>query len=429
LTAKPPPDATFRVVTSLADVARADWDACANPYDHAAITQPAPSTAANESDSKGFGDIPESDCEDLAGTADEDRAHNPFLSHDFLWSLEESGAATRKTGWLGQHLILDGPDGKPRAVMPCYLKSHSMGEYVFDQGWADAYERAGGSYYPTLQSSVPFTPVTGRRLLVRPGSRSQDLRSLTAIAGAELARRLGASSLHVTFATAAEAEIFAEAGYLQRTDQQFHFVNEGYRDFDDFLSALASRKRKAIKRERRDAVAGGIDIVALTGSDLTESVWDSFFAFYMDTSSRKWGRPYLNRLFFSLIGERMADRILLILAKRGGRPIAGALNLIGSDALYGRNWGALETQPFLHFELCYYQAMEWGIAHGLKRVEAGAQGEHKLARGYRPTTTHSAHWIADPGFRRAVADYLKRERRQVAADGELLSEFLPFRSG
>jgi uncharacterized protein len=381
-------DATFRVVSSLGEIRRDDWDAVANP----------PGTTLN-----------------------------PFLSHDFLWSLEESGAATRKTGWYGQHLVLDGPGGKPAAIMPCYLKSHSMGEYVFDHGWADAYERAGGSYYPKLQASVPFTPVTGRRLLVADGPDAERSRQLLAAAGAALAGKLGVSSLHVTFATEAEWQVLGEAGYLQRTDQQFHFVNEGYRDFDDFLSALSSRKRKTIRRERRDALAGGIEIERLTGRDLTEAAWDAFYAFYMDTGSRKWGRPYLNRKFFSLIGERMADRILLVMAKRHGRPIAGALNFIGSDTLYGRNWGAIEEQPFLHFELCYYQAIEWGIDHGLKCVEAGAQGEHKLARGYRPTTTYSAHWIRDAGFRRAVADYLKQERRQVAQDSETLAEYLPFR--
>ena len=388
LAAKTSADATFRVVTSLGEIERADWDACANP----------------------------------AGAA-----YNPFLSHDFLWSLEESGAATRKTGWLGQHLVLDGADGRPAAIMPCYLKSHSMGEYVFDHGWAEAYERAGGRYYPKLQASVPFTPVTGRRLLVADGAGADARAKLLAVAGSELARRLGVSSLHVTFATQAEWEILGAADYLQRTDQQYHFVNEGYRDFDDFLSALASRKRKAIKRERRDALIGGIEVEPLTGSDLTEAAWDAFFQFYMDTGSRKWGRPYLNRRFFSLIGERMADRILLLLAKRDGKPIAGALNFIGSDTLYGRYWGAVDEQPFLHFELCYYQAIDWGIAHKLKCVEAGAQGEHKVARGYRPTTTYSAHWIADPGFRRAVADYLKTERRQVARDGVALAEYLPFK--
>jgi predicted N-acyltransferase len=273
---------------------------------------------------------------------------------------------------------------------------------------------------------VPFTPVTGPRLLVA----SEDVdnrRALLAAAGSELARQLGVSSLHVTFATEAEWRLLGAHGYLQRTDQQFHFVNHGYRDFDDFLSALASRKRKAIKRERREALAGGVEVVQLTGSDLTEAAWDSFFAFYMDTGSRKWGRPYLNRRFFSIVSERMADRILLILARRGRRAIAGALNFIGSDTLYGRYWGTIEEQPFLHFELCYYQAMEWGIAHGLRCVEAGAQGEHKLARGYRPTTTYSAHWIADQGFRRAVADYLGRERREVARDGAALAAYLPFK--
>lgn len=381
-------NATFRVVASLSEVTRADWDAVANP----------PGLATN-----------------------------PFLSHDFLWSLEESGSATRRTGWQAQHLILDDANGKPAAILPCYLKSHSMGEYVFDHGWAEAYERAGGRYYPKLQASIPFTPATGRRLLVGNDAGSSERRQLLAAAGSALTGKLGASSLHVTFAPQGEWELLGEAGYLLRTDQQFHFVNEGYRDFDDFLAALSSRKRKTIRRERRDALADGITVERLTGRDITEAAWDSFFAFYMDTGSRKWGRPYLNRRFFSLVGERMADRILLVIARRNGRPIAGALNFIGSETLYGRHWGAIEEQPFLHFELCYYQAMEWGIDHGLKCVEAGAQGEHKLARGYRPTLTYSAHWIADAGFRRAVADYLKQERRQVAKDGVAMAEYLPFR--
>jgi predicted N-acyltransferase len=340
--------------------------------------------------------------------------------------LEESGAATRKTGWLGQHLVLDGADGRPAAIMPIYLKSHSMGEYVFDHGWADAYEQAGGRYYPKLQAAVPFTPVPGRRLLVKPGPNAGLHRSLLAQGGIALARQQGVSSLHVTFATEEEWSYLGSLGYLQRTDSQYHFINEGFRDFDDFLAALASRKRKAIKRERRDALIG-LEVEHLTGASLTEAAWDAFFAFYMDTGSRKWGRPYLNRRFFSLIGEKMADQILLIIARRGSKAIAGALNFIGSDTLYGRYWGALEEQPFLHFELCYYQAIEWALAHGLKRVEAGAQGEHKLARGYLPALTYSAHWIADPGFRRAVADYLKRERLQVERDAEILSEAAPFR--
>ncbi|MEJ0013124.1 MAG: GNAT family N-acetyltransferase [Bauldia sp.] len=351
--------------------------------------------------------------------------YNPFLAHDFLWSLEESGSAVRKTGWLGQHLVMDGAGGKPAAILPCYLKSHSMGEYVFDHGWAEAYERAGGRYYPKLQAAVPFTPATGRRLL----ARDDDARRLLATAGAQLTEKVGASSLHVTFATEAEWALLGEAGYLQRTDQQYHFINQGYRDFDDFLDSLSSRHRKTMKRERRDALDNGVTIEPLTGSAITETAWDAFYEFYMDTGGRKWGRPYLNRRFFSLVGERMADRILLVIAKRNNRPIAGALNFIGSDTLYGRYWGSLEEQPFLHFEVCYYQAIEWGIAHGKEIVEAGAQGEHKVARGYRPTTTYSAHWIPDPGFRRAVADYLKTERRQVAKDVEALAEYLPFKDG
>lgn len=378
-------DATFRILDSLKGIDRADWDAVANP--------------------PGL-------------------AFDPFLSHDFLWSLEESGAATRKTGWLAQHLVLDGDDDRLAAILPCYLKSHSMGEYVFDHGWADAYERAGGRYYPKLQAAVPFTPVTGRRLLVKEGAEA--LKPLLAAAGEQLTRQMRASSLHVTFAKEDDWEALGAAGYLKRTDQQYHFVNDGYRDFDDFLDALAARKRKTIKRERRDALTG-LEVRLLTGKDIDEAAWDAFFAFYMDTGSRKWGRPYLNRRFFSLVGQRMADRILLILATHDGRPIAGALNFIGSEALYGRYWGAIEEHPFLHFELCYYQAIEWGIAHGMKVVEAGAQGEHKVARGYRPTTTHSAHYIPDPGFRRAVAEYLRTERLQVAADGEALAEYLPFK--
>ena len=417
-------DATLTVVSSLADIARDDWDACANPRQYAL-----PAGQISH-DSKGLRDSPEARCEEretFAPALDLASEYNPFLSYDFLWSLEQSGAATRKSGWLGQHLVLAGPDGRPSAVLPCYLKSHSMGEYVFDHGWADAFERAGGRYYPKLQVSVPFTPVTGRRLLVRPGPEADHQRSVLAKGAAALAERHGVSSVHVTFATEADWQLLGEAGYLRRTDQQYHFFNEGYRDFDDFLVALASRKRKAIRRERREALAGGIEVVRLTGGELSEAAWDAFFAFYTDTGSRKWGRPYLNRRFFSLIGERMADRILLIMAKRGRRFIAGALNLIGSDALYGRYWGTLEDQPFLHFELCYYQAMDWAIAHGLSRVEAGAQGEHKLARGYRPMTTYSAHWIADPSFRRAVADYLRQERRQVARDSTVLAQYLPFR--
>ncbi len=397
-------DAKLRVISSMGDIARTDWDACANPG--WASDGPLSRT-----------------CEPAV-----DVAYNPFISYDFLASLEESGAATGKTGWLGQHLVLDGRDGRPAGILPCYLKSHSQGEYVFDHGWADAFERAGGRYYPKLQVSVPFTPVTGRRLLVRLDADADKHQRVLAAGAVALARRHAVSSLHVTFATEQDWEILGASDYLQRTDQQFHFVNEGYSGFDDFLAALASRKRKAIKRERRDALAGGgIVVDHLTGTDITENAWDTFFRFYVDTGSRKWGRPYLNRRFFSLLGERMADRVLLIIARRAGKPIAGALNLIGSDTLYGRYWGTVDDQPFLHFEICYYQAIEWAIAHRLPRVEAGAQGEHKVARGYRPTTTYSAHWIANPSFRRAVADYLVQERRQVVHDGAELAEFMPFR--
>jgi predicted N-acyltransferase len=402
---------TIRVVGSLADIARADWDAVANPGWPSDGSLPAPTQYNDRSAGAGT---------PLA------RPYNPFVSHDFLWSLEESGCATAATGWLGQHLVIEASDGKPAAIMPCYLKSHSQGEYVFDHGWADAYARAGGRYYPKLQTAVPFTPVPGPRLLVRDDAASETNRNLLAAAGIELVRKLGASSHHATFVGEAEWQLLSAHGYLQRADQQFHFVNEGYRDFENFLTALAARKRKAVRRERRDALAG-LEVVQLTGGDLTETAWDAFFGFYMDTGSRKWGRPYLNRRFFSLVGERMADHILLVLALRAGEPVAGALNFIGSDTLYGRYWGTAIEQPFLHFELCYYQAIEWAIIHGLTKVVAGAQGEHKLARGYRPTTTYSAHFIADPNFRAAVADYLKRERREVDRDKELLATYLPFR--
>jgi predicted N-acyltransferase len=403
----------IRVVSTIGEIARADWDALANPG------WPGDTPLASLD--------PNSYCPGMRAADSTTRpAYNPFVSHDFLVALEASGCASAATGWLGQHLVLDGPDGKPAAAMPCYLKSHSQGEYVFDHGWADAYARAKGRYYPKLQASIPFTPVPGPRLLVANAIDAERARKALAAGGMELVKALGVSSLHATFLTEPEWQLLGAQGYLQRTDQQFHFVNDGYRDFDDFLEALSSRKRKAVKRERRDAV-DGLEVVQLTGPDITESAWDAFFRFYMDTGSRKWGRPYLNRRFFSLIGELMADRILLVLARRGGDYVAGALNFIGSDTLYGRYWGTTIEQPFLHFELCYYQAIEWGLAHGLARVEAGAQGEHKLARGYRPTITYSAHYIADPAFRTAVADYLTRERREVSRDAALMSEFLPFR--
>jgi predicted N-acyltransferase len=355
------------------------------------------------------------------------RPDNPFISHAFLHALEESGSATRATGWLPQHLVLEDGAGGISACMPCYLKSHSYGEYVFDHAWADAYERAGGSYYPKLQAAVPFTPVTGRRLLVREGPDRTEHEALLLRAAATLTDRLEASSLHLTFSTREEWELAGSLGFLQRNDQQFHWQNGGYQSFEDFLAALASRKRKAIRGERKRSLEGEIEIARVTGSDLTEAHWDAFFAFYMDTGSRKWGSPYLTRQFFSLIGETMCDRILLVLAKRDGRAIAGALNFIGGDALYGRYWGALEEHPCLHFEVCYYQAIDFAIQHKLARVEAGAQGAHKLARGYLPVKTYSAHWIRDRGLRRAIADYLKRERLAVAHEIALLGEESPYR--
>ncbi|WP_206659470.1 GNAT family N-acetyltransferase [Hansschlegelia zhihuaiae] len=353
--------------------------------------------------------------------------YNPFVDHRFLNALELSGSVGPGTGWAPAHVALEAPDGSPAGFAPCYLKSHSQGEYVFDHGFADAYERAGGSYYPKLQVAVPFTPATGPRLLVSPDDDPEAARTGLAAALRGLMRQTGASSTHVTFATEEERALLVREGYLARDDQQFHWRNEGYRSYDDFLADLASRKRKQLKRERREALADGIAIRHVTGSDLTEDCWDAFFAFYMDTGSRKWGRPYLNRRFFSLIGEAMPETILLVLAERAGRPIAGALNFIGGDAIYGRYWGAVEEHPFLHFEVCYHQAIDAAIARGLARVEAGAQGEHKLARGYRPVVTRSAHAFADPGLQRAVADYLARERRYVAASQTELEEATPFR--
>ncbi len=379
---------------------------------------------------RSFGDIKPEQWNALQGTCPgADGAYNPFLSHAFLSALEESGSATAKTGWLGHHLLLEDGAGQLLGALPCYLKSHSQGEYVFDHGWADAFERAGGHYYPKLQCSVPFTPATGPRLLVRTGEEAAPVRHALAGGLKQVARKMGVSSAHVTFVNGEDLPVFLEEGYLHRTDQQFHFINEGYADHDAFLETLASRKRKALKKERRAALEGGISIDWLTGKDLTEEIWDQFFAFYMDTGSRKWGRPYLTRSFYSLIGEKMADDILLVMAKRGGRYIAGAINFIGADALYGRHWGCIEDHPFLHFEVCYHQAIDFALSKGLKRVEAGAQGEHKLARGYLPVTTHSVHDLTHPGLRRAVDQYLAHEREQVAEMAEILSEHSPFRKG
>ena len=352
--------------------------------------------------------------------------YNPFVSHAFFSAVESSGSAIARTGWGPRHLLAK-LDGRIAGIVPCYLKSHSQGEYVFDRGWADAYERAGGRYYPKLQCSVPFTPATGPRLLIRNDVDREQIGTALASGLIALCGVSKASSAHVTFAREAESKFLVEHGFLQRTDQQFHWHNQDFATFDDFLASLNSRHRKSIKRERREAVSAGITIHWLTGKDITEDAWDAFFAFYMQTGSRKWGRPYLTRSFFSLVGEGMKQDVLLIMAKRNGRWIAGAINFIGSDTLFGRNWGAIEHHPFLHFEVCYYQAIEFAIKHRLQIVEAGAQGEHKLARGYLPHTTYSAHYIVDPDLRRAISDYLRRERAYVAEAGRELTELGPFR--
>jgi uncharacterized protein len=353
---------------------------------------------------------------------------NPFMSHAFLSALEDSGSATARSGWMPQHLILEEVGSPPVGALPCYLKSHSQGEYVFDHGWADAFEQAGGQYYPKLQCSVPFTPATGPRLLARPGAHAET-RRLALLKGLEaLADGNRISSAHITFLPESEARIARQAGYLIRNDTQFHWRNKGYRSFNDFLDQLSSRKRKNIRKERNEALERkGIAIDWLTGSDLTEAVWDRFFEFYIETGSRKWGRPYLNREFYSRIGQAMAERIVLIMAKRNGRYIAGAINFASHDCLYGRHWGCVEHHDCLHFEVCYYQAIDYAIATGLKRVEAGAQGAHKLARGYIPETTWSAHWIGHPRLRQAVAEYLCHEREHVAMAGEALKAHAPFR--
>ena len=381
-----PAEVAVRVVTAAAQITAADWDRCA-----------------------------------AAGTT---RRPDPLVSHAFFTALEASGSATPETGWHARHLVVDGPDGRPTAIVPAYAKTHSQGEYVFDHAVAQAYARAGARYYPKLQVSVPFNPVTGPRLLVAaadPAERARLARTL--VAGIEaLTEAAGFSSAHATFLGEADADVFSAAGWMPRIDRQFHWPNRGYRDYDDFLSTLLGRKRKQLLRERRDATVGGIAIEALTGSDISAADWDAFFAFYQDTGARKWGRPYLTRDFFDRIGATMADRVLLIVAKEGGRRIGGALNFIGDDALYGRWWGTVADRPFLHFEVCYHRAVDWAIANGLARVEAGAQGEHKLARGYLPVETRSAHLVRDPGFRVAVDRWLADEREAVReADADLLA--------
>jgi predicted N-acyltransferase len=380
--------AVIKVLPSIAEIKACDWDACA-------IT--------------------------------DESTLNPFVTHAFLKALEDAKTVGGRTGWAPQHLVLDDGQSGVAAACPAYVKTHSQGEYVFDHTWADAYERAGGDYYPKLQIAVPFTPVPGPRLLVRPGPQQEFNERLLAQGAIELARRQSLSSIHITYLSEGEWERLGRDGFLQRTSKQFHWHNQGYHCFEHFLATLASRKRKAIRRERAQALGDRAEIEWVRGKDITEAHWDAFFAFYMDTGNRKWGRPYLNRRFFSLLGAAMADRCLLVMVRQGGRYVAGALNLIGGDCLYGRYWGALEHHPCLHFEVCYYQAIEFAIAHGLPRVEAGAQGEHKLARGYMPVATYSAHWIADRAFARAVARFLDEERREMEEARCELAAGAPYR--
>lgn len=350
---------------------------------------------------------------------------NPFTTHRFLLALERSGSVGGRSGWTPAHLVARTGEGDVAGVVPLYFKSHSQGEYIFDHAWASAYARAGGNYYPKLQCAVPFTPVTGPRLIARDEAvRRGLLEAMTRVAG-----QAGVSGVHVTFCTAEEAALGEAAGWLRRKTQQFHWLNHGYGSYDDFLAALSSRKRKALRKERERAQAFGGTIRALRGEAIEDAHWDAFWRFYQDTGGRKWGRPYLTRAFFDELHRTMRDDCLLILAERAGRPVAGALNLIGPDALYGRYWGCIEDHPFLHFELCYHQAIDWAIAHGLQRVEAGAQGEHKLARGYLPVETHSLHWFADARFATAVGQYLDRERLAVDDEIELLTDYGPFRRG
>lgn len=343
--------------------------------------------------------------------------------------MEQSDSAVAATGWAPYHLSLEDEQGGIWGVLPMYLKSHSQGEYVFDHQWADAFERAGGRYYPKLQVSVPFTPATGRRLLTRPDAEDPDLEKYLMSGMMQVAEQMDVSSVHVTFSDKGQWQIMGEMGFLQRTHNQFHWQNDGYGSFDDFLNALSSKKRKNIRRERREATSAGVEIERLTGSDITEAHWDAFYRFYLDTGSRKWGSPYLTRAFFSIIGQTMPDDILLVMCKREDRYVAGAINFIGGECLFGRNWGCMEHHPFLHFEVCYYQAIEFAIERGLQRVEAGAQGQHKLARGYMPSHTYSAHWIANESFREAVDNFLTNERRYVDEEIDYIAEHGPFRQG
>jgi predicted N-acyltransferase len=381
---------TITLHDRIADIGEGDWDACACPE-----------------------------------AGDGARPEDPFTTYRFLSALEESGSVGRGTGWQPQYMRAEA-GGEVIAVAPLYVKSHSLGEYIFDHSWAHAYERAGGRYYPKLQGAVPFTPVTGRRLLTRPGHEAAGRAAL--LQGArEVAARHAISSVHFTFCTAEEVAAGEGAGYLARRTQQYHWENRGYGGFDDFLNDLSSRKRKTIRKERARAQAFGGEIVALTGDAIGPGHWQAVWEFYQDTGARKWGTPYLTRAFFDLAHERLRDDVLLILALRAGRPVAGAMNLIGASALYGRYWGCIEDHPCLHFELCYYRAIEFAIETGLQRVEAGAQGEHKLARGYLPRPVHSLHWLRDPGFAEAVAQYLEAERAAVDEEIDILTGYGPFR--
>lgn len=388
------PNYTLKACAGIDEIDRQAWNACANPCREGIET-----------------DIP----------------FDPFVSYEFLAALEHSGSAVAQTGWAPYHLALEDGHGALVGVVPMYLKSHSQGEYVFDYSWADAFERAGGRYYPKLQVSVPFTPATGRRLLTRPDTGDADLEKFLMSGMMQVSEQMEVSSVHVTFATESQWQQMGELGFLQRTHNQFHWENRGYDTFDDFLADLSSKKRKNIRRERRDATAGGVTIERLVGNEITEAHWDAFYRFYIDTGSRKWGSPYLKRQFFSLVGETMGDDVLLVMCSREGQYVAGAINFIGGECLFGRNWGCIEHHPFLHFEVCYYQAIEFAIERGLKRVEAGAQGQHKLARGYMPTHTYSAHWIANASFRDAVDHFLKDERRYVDEEIDYIAEHGPFR--
>ena len=353
-------------------------------------------------------------------------ADNPFVSHAFLSALEDSGSTGPRTGWLPQHLAISDEAGRVLAVAPCYAKSHSYGEYVFDHGWAEAFMSAGGAYYPKLQVAMPFSPVPGPRLMARPDALITHAQLADALADACAA--LDLSSVHVTFCTAAESAALREAGWLTRTGVQFHWHNQGYTDFEDFLARLATRKRKQIRRERRDAHAAGLDFRVLRGHEIAPAQWAAFYRFYTSTIDRKWGSAYLTEDFFPLLSRALGDRVVLMLAYQGTKPVAGALNLMGSDTLYGRNWGCVGEFPFLHFELCYYQAIDFAIAHGLARVEAGAQGEHKIQRGYLPAATHSAHHIAHRGLRGAVARFLEQEQARINDDMALLAAYSPYRA-